>query len=424
MALKNQVFWQLNSEPQPPLRKNISADIVVIGGGMAGLTVAQSFIEAGKEVVLLEKFFCGAGASGKSSGFITPNSELSLSDLVDRFGPNKAKNIWQFANSGVEHIRETIKKYDLNCDYVEQDTLVVASSPSDFKDELLKEYKWREKLHYPTILYHTRELTQVIHAKDYFGGISYPGSFSINGFLYCSELKNKLIEKNLRVYEDTAVHAIRNTHVRTEHGSVTAQHIIVCVDAAAPELIHNEEIYHVQTFLLLSEPLEHSQIAQLLPNKQYMMWDTELIYNYFRLTGDKRLLFGGATLLYTYAQQEKYGSQLVAHKVQRYIKKHFPQLKLRLEYMWPGMLGVSKDLLPIAGYDEKNPHVYYITACTGLPWAAALARQTPQIIIEKEFPLEHIFSPQRSFFIGKTLQKLVGKRVAFALSHLKTVSSW
>lgn len=422
MSINNQVFWYHTPTMQPPLEKDISTQILVIGGGMAGLTAAQSCIEQGYRVVLIEKYFCGAGASGKSSGFITPNSELSLSDLVDRFGLSKAQELWEFVSSGVEHIRATIQKYNLSCDYLEQDTLVVASSAQDFTKELLEEYNYRIKLHYPTQHYTAAQLKKVINAQGYYGGLEYPGSFSINGFAYCDQLKQKLIEKGLQVFEDTTALAINDHEVKTERATITAENIVVCTDWAAPALINNNEIYHVQTFLLLSEPLSAQQLQQFLPQKPYMMWDTELIYNYFRLTGDHRLLFGGATLWYTYAAQEKYGSTLVEHKVQRYIKKHFPQLEVTLSYMWPGMLGVSKDLLPIAGFDQ--PHIFYITAATGLPWAAALGKQMPRIFEEKDFSLAPLFSPERHFVIGRKLQKLLGKKISFALSHLHTVSSW
>ena len=77
-----------------PLLKDTHTQVVIVGGGMAGLSAAQSFAALGKKVVLLEQYYCGAGASGKSSGFITPNAELSLHDFDLRYGKDAAKRIW------------------------------------------------------------------------------------------------------------------------------------------------------------------------------------------------------------------------------------------------------------------------------------------------------------------------------------------
>ena len=91
----NEVFWYTAQAPTTgeKLCGDISTDVVVIGGGMAGLSCAQKLRDAGLQVVLIEKDFCGAGASGKTSGFITPDSEIELSALIANHGPEKAKSV-------------------------------------------------------------------------------------------------------------------------------------------------------------------------------------------------------------------------------------------------------------------------------------------------------------------------------------------
>src|SRR5579872_3400347 len=111
---QDQVFWYLNNNSSSiaaPLMHDITTDVLVIGGGMAGLTTAQKFRDKGLSVVLIEKNYCGAGASGKSSGFITPDSELSLFELMHIFGTEKGKKIWQLIGSGVDIIRNNINNY-------------------------------------------------------------------------------------------------------------------------------------------------------------------------------------------------------------------------------------------------------------------------------------------------------------------------
>ena len=90
---KDEVYWYAAKKPEiEKLKRNLTTDVAVVGGGMTGLSAAQSFADKGFKVVLLEKDFCGAGASGKSSGFITPDSEFGLSEFIARFGKEDAKS--------------------------------------------------------------------------------------------------------------------------------------------------------------------------------------------------------------------------------------------------------------------------------------------------------------------------------------------
>src|SRR3989304_4191746 len=98
---QDQVFWYLQRGAVAPCREDIQADVAIVGGGMAGLATAQAFLARGKKVVLLEQYYCGSGATGKSSGFITPNAELSVTDFAKKYGMPAAQSIWDFITSGI-----------------------------------------------------------------------------------------------------------------------------------------------------------------------------------------------------------------------------------------------------------------------------------------------------------------------------------
>ena len=100
-----------------------------------------------------------------------------------------------------------------------------------------------------------------------------------------------------------------------------------------------------------------------------------------------------------------------------------PQVQIQFEYIWPGLIGVSKDLFPIAGVDEKMPSIYYITAATGLHWGAAIGRYSADRILENNTALDSHLSPYRSFPLGKWSNYVMGTRASFALSNFWTVGS-
>lgn len=421
---QDQVFWYVNTKNNLPLAKDITTDVVIIGGGMAGLTAAQAFNARGLQVVLVEKNFCGAGASGKSSGFITPNSELSLYDITNLYGQEDALSLWNFAEGGVQLIKNNIITYNLECDYQAQDVLVVANSQKAYNKLLKPEYHTLHKLGYHSEYFSEEQITSVIGSASFKGAITYHDSFGIQAYKYCAGMKDVLQQQGVQIFEDTPVQKIEDKRVITSAGnSITANYIIVCVDHFLPcldKLIN--EVYHVQTFLALSQSLSKEQIYQIFPEKRYMVWDTDLIYHYFRITGDNRLMFGGASLWYTYANQEVHNSAYMIKLFKKYCREKF-SLEIDFRYMWPGLIGVSKDLMPIAGIDQNNPSLYYISGAAGLPWAAALGHHSATALLDNNTTFDKYFSPYRSFKIGPFLTRLLGKKLSFAVSHVTQVSS-
>ncbi len=391
--------------------------VVVVGGGMAGLSCAQRLHAAGVPVVLIEKEFCGAGASGKTSGFITPDSEIELSSLLKTYGSKKAKEIWEFVRSGVDGIRENIKRYKISCDIQVQDSLFVANNSSGF-ESIKKEHEARRQLGYASTLYEKEELEEVLGSGDYFGAVRYPETFGINSYLYCQALRDALVAAGVPIYEGTACERIEGATVFTAGGQISVEHIIVCGDRFIPDMgALKKEVYHVQTFLGITKPLSSLQIKKIFPDGEMMVWDTDLVYNYFRVTGDQRLLIGGGDLLYTYARQL---SNNVAHferRLKNYIHGKFPALDFEIDTVWPGMLGVSKDLLPIMGPDKNNKKIWYVGAATGLPWAAALGVYAAEKILIGRKEFDRDFSPERHFAIGPCAQTLLTTPVTYALSH-------
>lgn len=419
MKLKDQVFWYKNVKDATSLSHDLHVDVAVVGAGMAGLTTAQAFAQRGKKVVVLEKNLAGSGATGKSAGFVTPNAELSFVDFAKRHGFDGAEKIWNMINGGVEHIRSNIKKNKFDCDYQEQDTLVVATRKSDLK-KLKQESRDLEKLQLKQKFYDEKSVKTVIGSDKFFGGVEYKNTFGINAFEYSQELKKHLQNLGVQVFEHTPVQKIDGHQVITPHGTVGADHIIVCVDRFLPELkMLQQDVYHAQTFVLASKPLTDKQVKQLFPDKPMMAWDTELIYNYFRLTGDNRLILGGGNLISTYLN-ERHGYQGIVKKLTRYMNKKFPGLDIEFEYLWPGLIGISKDIGPIAGRDKDQSHIYYITAATGLAIAAGLGQYSAEHILDGKTDLDEYFSPYRKFAIGGILQSLIGSRLSFALSNVLT----
>jgi len=415
---KSAVFWyQQPFDRLPALQKDIKTDFVVVGGGIAGLMAAYHARKRGYSVVLLEKSYCGAGASGKSSGFITPDSEWELSHFEHKFGAQKAKRLWEFAIAGCHEILDKITTYGIDCDYQKQDTLIVALNNRGFA-HLKEEDTYRKKSGYASTMYTTETLKTALGAQGYCGGVQYGDTFGINPYAFCQKFKNILIEYGVLVFEDSPVHEIQENSVASNGHTIRAEQVIMCVDRWAPEIsCFNDEVSYVQTILMASKPLAAEHVAQLFPINPAMVWDTGLLYTYYRLTGENRLLLGGSDILNTYTTQEQWQANRIIHKLQNYWAHHFPQIAVTFDYAWPGLIGVSKDIMPVAGFDCVYPSVYGIGAASGLPWAARLGRYSIERIVDNNTEFDEYFSPKRDFPIGSLVQSIIGKKLAFMLSH-------
>ncbi len=418
MPPQDQVFWYLERDKILPCMHDMHADVVIVGGGMSGLSAAQAWQKRGKKVVLLERFYCGAGATGKSSGFITPNAELSLSEMTNRYTADGAFKIWNMISDGVENIRSNIIDFNFDCDYQLQDTIILANTLSAMKD-LQLEHENLEKFGYKTQFYQKDSIQNYIGSQDYVGGIVYENSFGIDGYKYCQAMKRHLQSLGVLIFEETPVTSIEDHTVITAHAKITGDYIVVATDRFMPELgLLEQEVYHVQTFLMASQVLSDDQIKIIFPQKKFMAWDTDFIYQYFRVTGDNRLLLGGGNLSSTYSSQPMHDYQKMVDKLTAYISTKFPELEIVFEQMWPGLIGISKDIAPLVGRDKNKSYLFYIASSTGLPIAAALGSYSAANLLDDNQYLDAYFSPYRKFPISGIAQSLLGTKISFMLSHL------
>ena len=232
-------------------------------------------------------------------------------------------------------------------------------------------------------------------------------------------MRNILEQQGVQIFEQAHVNRVDDKGAYTQYHSIRAQHIVICVDKIFTSVLIyvQDDVYHAQTFLAVSKPLSDGEIKQLFPEQKLMVWDTDLIYQYFRIIKDNRFLIGGGKLIDTYALQENHHPTSVLKKLSRYAHRLFPQVKFEFEYFWPGLIGISKNLVPIAGQHPQYKNIYFATTAEGLPWATALGDYLAHKIVDGRSDFDEVFTPNRKYHISGTLQHILGKRLTFALSN-------
>ena len=407
----------------PPLTKDIKCDVLIVGGGFSGISAAAEFLKKGLSVVLIDKNIIGGSSSGRSAGMLTPDSELELHQLVRRYGVKAAGEIWEAPVRGIERVVQTIQKYDIKAGLLHQDSLFLGLG-KDGGHAVEEERECRESVGFTDQrVYDEGQLKEVLGAQDYTAGIRYGGTYGINPLATLQGFKNLLIENGMQVYESTEMERLEGHTAYTHAGSVTADSIIIAVDKMSPSISPlSHEAFHAQTFLSVTEPLTDRELRILFPSGEQMQcWDSKLVYSYFRLTGDNRLLLGGGTPVTTYLK-DAYNNPRVIRKIIEDFRSHFPELaELSFMQFWPGQIDMSRDLLPVIARPRELPHVRFILGCVGIPWATFCGSFAARMVLgeadDDYRKFVNYFSNQRHFPLPIGLGKVIGKPILFSLSN-------
>lgn len=340
----------------PGLAGERSADVCVVGGGFTGLSAALNLAEQGFEVVLLEAERIGYGASGRCGGLVGSGQRKDVLETEAMFGLERSRQLWDFAEQAKQDIRERIKKHQIYCD-LQQGQLVGIHK---------KRYLgWGQKLadvlaeRYAYPFYSALNAAQTreyVATDDFLEGLYDAEALTLHPLNYTLGLARAATEAGVRIYEKSRVVKYSHTDpaiVQTANGSVKASFVVLACNGylrgIEPRLA--SKIMPINNFMIATEPLGEQRARELISGR-FGVHDTRFVVNYFRLSDDHRLLFGGG---------ENYRRGFpadIAAFVRPYVLKLFPQLKdVGIEYAWGGTLAVTVNRLPHIG--RLQPNVFF-----------------------------------------------------------------
>jgi gamma-glutamylputrescine oxidase len=333
---------------QPQLTGDETTDVVVVGGGFTGLSAALHAAEAGFSVVLLEGKRIGWGASGRNGGQMIPGLRWGALDLTRRFGEEHARRLLQLANSAGELVRGRIERHAIQCDH-RHGHFHAAAKPRHL-DEMRRELDCLERLldYRLASVVSAKDVGDFVSSKIYHGGTIDMNGGHLHPLNYALGLAQAALKAGVRIFERSAVAQIDHTGpviARTAQGSVTARHGVLACDTqmgeVAPRLA--SMTMPVANYNVATAPLGAAEAKALIPSGAAVS-DSRFVLNYYRLSADNRLIFGGG---------ERYTPRPPANIeafVRPYLEGVFPQLKgVRIDHAWGGMVGVSLNRLPQFG---------------------------------------------------------------------------
>jgi len=328
---------------RPALTEDAQADVVVVGGGCTGLSAALHAAQRGLSVVLLEGGRIGWGASGRNGGQIIPGLRKGPVELTRMLGEPGARAVFELACEARDLVVEIINEYAIACDLSLTGHLALAVKPAAAA-HMTEEAEALARWGYPHARFVVRDEARGLVDADGHGGLFDAAGGHFHPLNYALGLARAAEWAGARLFESSAATAIapdgEGVRVSTEAGSVRAKHAVLAGDALLAGLAPRVEarIMPVANYIAVTEPLAFA--AELIPSNAAIS-DSRFVVDYYRLTADGRLLFGGG---------ERYSRQPPADMaafVRPFMEKIFPRIAgARIDFAWGGLVSITLTRLP------------------------------------------------------------------------------
>lgn len=353
-----------------PLEEFLSAkgalkfDIAIIGAGFSGLSSALHLSELGYKVCILEAHRVGWGASGRNGGQVGSGMRIGQDELESLVGFERAKQAFDIGVDAADLVRELIKKHDINCAY--KDGNIEALHRKRYDKETLEYVEMmHEKYDYHSLSYLTpQEMREKVGSTDYSAGALDTKCGHLHPLNYARGLARAALKAGAEIFEMSRVTSFEAGKVKTDDAQISVEKIILATNGYLGHLDGHvaDRVMPINNFIIATEPLSDEMCKSLIRDGE-CVHDSRFVVNYFRISEDNRMLFGGGEN-YSY----KFPSD-ITKTVRKPMLQVYPQLEnTKIDYAWGGTLAITYKRLPhfefrkdgvinISGYSGSGVHM-------------------------------------------------------------------
>jgi len=346
----------------PELTERIDVDVCVVGGGFSGVNTALELAERGDSVALVEGRRIGWGASGRNGGQLIRGVGHGLEPFRKVLGQAGIEAVTAMGEESVEIVRERVARYSIECDFKMGycDLATRRRHVRDFELEYaaLKAAGYAHRVE----LLPKQRMHEVVGSDRYVGGLIDMGAAHLHPLNLVAGEAEAAHALGVRIFEQSLVTEVVEGDrpiVRTAKGEVRASKVVLCGNAYVAGLNSalSGKVLPAGSYVVATEPLPEDVWRRVLP-KDLAVCDQNVALDYYRLSADKRLLFGG---LCNYSGRDP---QSIENVLKPHLVRVFPYLKdVRIDYQWGGMIGIGANRFPQVG--RLAPNVYYAQAYSG-----------------------------------------------------------
>ena len=373
-------LWWLDSDPLEPephsaLVGDIGADLCVVGAGFTGLWTALLAKErdATREVVVVEQYETGAGASGRNGGFCSASLTHGFYNGMRRF-PKEMPVIERLGRENLDGIEEAIRRYGIECDWERTGELRVALAPWQF-EEMAEEARLRNEMGDHVVILDAEQVQARVHSPKYVGALfDHDGTALIDPARLVWGLERACLSLGVKIFENSKVEWLEDVddgvRVHTPYGAVTAQRVALGTNVF-PSLVRKARKYviPVYDYELVTEPLSDKQMASIGWQGREGIADAGNQFHYYRLTQDRCILWGGYDAIYNFRGQVRreyeFNAETYATLAAHFLTT-FPQLAgIKFTHAWGGAIDTCTRFSPFWGQSHEGK-VAYVMGFTGL----------------------------------------------------------
>ena len=357
-------YYAASAVPAPPRPAQEGAhetDVCVIGAGYTGMSTALFLLEHGFRVTVLEAAQVGFGASGRNGGQIVNSYSRDLDVVEKQVGPQQAQLLGAMAFEGGQIIRERVQRYGIDCDL--KDGGVFGAVNHKQLAQLEQQKRLWERYGYDQLeLLDAGAIRKVVNTERYVGGMLDQGGGHIHPLNLVLGEAAAVESLGGIIHEQSAVVRVQQGEkavVYTEQGQVTAGFVVVAGNAYLGDLLPSLAAKSMPcgTQVVATAPLGEELAHSLLP-QDYCVEDCNYLLDYYRLSADKRLIFGGGVV---YGARDPADIEAL---IRPNLLKTFPQLRdVPIDYAWTGNFLLTLSRLPQVG--RLGDNIYYSQGCSG-----------------------------------------------------------
>ncbi|ALK31930.1 NAD(P)/FAD-dependent oxidoreductase [Burkholderia plantarii] len=346
----------------PVLDGPLDADVCVIGAGFSGLSVALDCRAAGLSVVVLDAWRPGWGASGRNGGQVIGGFAKDA-EIARQLGEDGARAAWKLSLDGVELIAERIARHGIDCDFT-RGYLTLATKPRRVPE--LRAWMDSATQHWghPSLSWlDTDAIRARVASRLYLAGVHDPLSGHLHPLRYCLGLAAAARREGALLFSHSAVTEVvrgERPRVGTRSGEVRCRFVVSCVNAGPGGFLPapiEARIAPVPSYLIATEPLGQARADALIARREAAC-DNNVFLDYFRLSADHRMLFGGRASSAGAAPAE------LSAAIRRRMLEVFPQLAdARIDYAWGGFVDITRNRAPDFG--ALDPNYFYLQGYSG-----------------------------------------------------------
>jgi glycine/D-amino acid oxidase-like deaminating enzyme len=356
--MKENPFWT-DDFPHPddlPVEAHLpqAVDVAVVGGGYTGLSTALELAKSGASVAVLESETIGWGASSRNGGMTMPGLKQSTPLVMEKYGPQLGRALWQASIDAVHLVDKIIGDEGIECDWQIDGYMALAWKPSHFESMKKKKAWYADTLGYTDMRLVSRdEIHEEIGTAAFYGGLVGEFGAGLHPAKYVFGLARAAARHGAKLVEHAAVKRLARQNGRfqitTAGGELSAKEVVLATNGYTDKLVPGckPKVFPVGSYSIVTEPLPPELQNKLSPNGR-MFYDSKWFLNYFRLTPDGRMLWGGRNNLSTNLDLKESASILG-----RQLVHTFPELQgVPITHTWTGKLGITFDLLPHIGRED------------------------------------------------------------------------